>query len=434
MVFYNNNPTPARGVYRTTDGGRLWTHTLGLGPASGVVDSAWIPTQPSIVFASLTSGPGPAGPPIYRSGDGGVTWSRAGGRGLPPAAAGSASIAVAPNTQSRRLYALTGGRGGGGLYRSDDGGETWTVTTTRLASAGGHIYVDPKNPDLVYTMGTSVYRSTDGGRTLAAIKGAPGGDDPHALWIDPPEPRPDDHGCRPGAHHHARCGAHVDAVVHPVQRRALLRLDGPGVPVPGLRGTAGQRHGVDPEPQRLRRDSPHRLVSGQRLRTGTHLRRPAEPALRLLPWRRPHHRPLRPRDRTVGAGLHAVGGGPLRTATRVRAVAKGPAVDVRRRAIRAGVERPRHVDEDQPGSGDAHRRRIAARTSGERHDRRARAVAAGSGSPVGGHLEWPDPRDARPREDVDQRLTAAARHRFHADALVDGSLRARSGRRGRGRD
>ena len=61
--------------------------------------------------------------------------------------------------------------------------------TSRLASAGGHLYVDPKNPDVVYTMGTSVYRSTDGGKTLNAIKGAPGGDDPHAMWIDPTNPR-----------------------------------------------------------------------------------------------------------------------------------------------------------------------------------------------------------------------------------------------------
>jgi len=61
--------------------------------------------------------------------------------------------------------------------------------TSRTASASGHIYVDPKNPDVVYTMGTSMYRSTDGGRTLESFKGAPGGDDPTALWIDPQNPR-----------------------------------------------------------------------------------------------------------------------------------------------------------------------------------------------------------------------------------------------------
>ena len=61
--------------------------------------------------------------------------------------------------------------------------------TSQLASAGGRLYVDPKNPDVVYTMGTAVYRSTDGGKTLEAIKGAPGGDDPHAMWIDPTNPR-----------------------------------------------------------------------------------------------------------------------------------------------------------------------------------------------------------------------------------------------------
>jgi photosystem II stability/assembly factor-like uncharacterized protein len=86
------------------------------------------------------------------------------------------------------VYALTGGRIGG-LFRSDDGGESFRMMTNRLASAGGHLYVDPKNPNVVYTMGTSVYRSTDGGATLNAIKGAPGGDDPHAMWIDPTNPK-----------------------------------------------------------------------------------------------------------------------------------------------------------------------------------------------------------------------------------------------------
>ena len=60
--------------------------------------------------------------------------------------------------------------------------------TSRLSTAGGHLYVHPTNPDILYTMGTSVYRSVDGGRTVEAIKGAPGGDDPHSMWIDPTNP------------------------------------------------------------------------------------------------------------------------------------------------------------------------------------------------------------------------------------------------------
>jgi photosystem II stability/assembly factor-like uncharacterized protein len=190
MVFYNNNPSRSRGVYRTTDGGRTWAHTLFVDDRSGVVDLVSDPSRPAVVFASFAGGapPGQPGPPIYRSDDRGATWERTSGTGL-PADATSANIAVAPGTAGRRLYAITGARGARGLYRSDDGGATWALMTTRTASAGGHLYVDPRNPDLVYTMGTSMYRSTDGGRTLNAYKGAPGGDDATALWIDPANPR-----------------------------------------------------------------------------------------------------------------------------------------------------------------------------------------------------------------------------------------------------
>ena len=187
MVFYNNNPSGARGVYRSADAGRTWTHTLALDPAAPVVDLAWDPSAPATVFASVAGTEQSAPSGVYVSHDEGTTWTRADANGLPRANFGS-NIAVAPNTSARRLYALAGGRSGGGLYRSDDGGGNWTLATDRLASAGGHLYVDPRNPDVVYTMGTSVYRSKDGGRTLAAIKGAPGGDDPHAMWIDPQNP------------------------------------------------------------------------------------------------------------------------------------------------------------------------------------------------------------------------------------------------------
>jgi photosystem II stability/assembly factor-like uncharacterized protein len=188
MVFYNNNPSPARGVYRTADGGRTWTHVLFVNDATSVVDVVQDPSAPDVVFASVAQSGAAEGAPIFVSHDAGVTWKRLEGAGL-PAPANAANVAVAPNTLAKRLYALVGGRRSGGLYRSTDGGETWTLGTTRLASAGGHLYVDPRNHDVVYTMGTSVYRSSDGGASLQAIKGAPGGDDPHAMWIDPTNPR-----------------------------------------------------------------------------------------------------------------------------------------------------------------------------------------------------------------------------------------------------
>ncbi|HKW01550.1 MAG TPA: hypothetical protein VJN96_17115 [Vicinamibacterales bacterium] len=184
MVYYNNNPHPARGVFRTTDGGRTWTQTLTEGPGASVVDLVRDPSDPGVVFASLSGGRGASGPAIHRSADGGATWTPLEARGF-PAGTASANIAVAPGTRSQRLYAL----GGRGAYRSDDGGANWTLGTNRLASASGHLYVDPTNRDVVYTMGTSMYKSTDAAKTFEAVKGAPGGDDNRSAWIDPQNPR-----------------------------------------------------------------------------------------------------------------------------------------------------------------------------------------------------------------------------------------------------
>jgi photosystem II stability/assembly factor-like uncharacterized protein len=179
MVFYNNNPSAARGVYRTADGGKTWAHTLFVDNATSAVDLAMDPSTPNVILASLSNG-------LHRSTDGGHTWTKLPATGL---GAVGTSIAIAPGSKAQRVYTIGGGRGGGGLFRSDDGGETFRLMTSRLASAGGRLVVDPKNADIVYTMGTSMYRSVDGGKTLDAIKGAPGGDDAHALWIDPTNPR-----------------------------------------------------------------------------------------------------------------------------------------------------------------------------------------------------------------------------------------------------
>jgi photosystem II stability/assembly factor-like uncharacterized protein len=201
MVFYNNGPSAARGVYRTTNGGGTWTHVLTVDPGSGVVDLVRDPNDVRHLYVSFsggrwgrgrgTTGGGATplaaaapGPEIFQSADDGATWTRVEGQGW-PSGAGGVNLAVAPGAGGPRLFALVGGRGGGGLYRSDDGGGHWALGTNRLASASGHIYADPHNPDVLYTMGTSMYRSTDGGRTLAAFKGAPGGDDNRSLWIDP---------------------------------------------------------------------------------------------------------------------------------------------------------------------------------------------------------------------------------------------------------
>lgn len=205
-------PNRQRGVFLTTDGGKTWHKTLYVDEDTGAVDLARDPARPDSVYATTWNarrppwfqyapeqGPGSA---IYHSTDGGRTWHKLAMKGL-PSRMGRIGIAVAPGTKGPRLYAIvsTGENGGGansagrrsGLYRSDDGGASWTLVNdaSRIAGRGwyfGHVVVDPKNPDVVYIPNTSLYRSTDGGRHFTAIKGSPDGDDMQRLWIDPSDP------------------------------------------------------------------------------------------------------------------------------------------------------------------------------------------------------------------------------------------------------
>ena len=96
--------------------------------------------------------------------------------------------------KGQRVYALIDAERNAGLYRSDDAGENWKLVSTDARISGrawyfSEVRIDPRNPDLVYISNVSLYRSTDGGKTFTAIKGAPGGDDYHSLWIDPDNPR-----------------------------------------------------------------------------------------------------------------------------------------------------------------------------------------------------------------------------------------------------
>ncbi len=190
----------ARGVYRTTDGGTTWTKALYVDAYTGVKAMTFDVNDPSIIYASFQRGTNGVtraeldrlaslGSGLFKSTDGGATWISLPGTGLPAGQSGF-EIAVASGTHGQRVYAEArgSGRDAGGIYRSDDGGATWRLGTKEIGSAGGSIYVDPMNPDVVYLMGTSVYRSIDGGRTFASFKGAPGGDDERHMWIDPVNP------------------------------------------------------------------------------------------------------------------------------------------------------------------------------------------------------------------------------------------------------
>ena len=188
--------TDQRGVFRSTDGGKTWSNTLHIDNETGVMHIAWAYDNPSVVYAvsryRFSPPPGEPRPTIpddmiYKSTDEGVTWTKLAPTGLPKLF-GRCCFAVAQHTSSQRVFLI----GQFGLYRSDDGGQTWRQMAkddSRIANGQGDytsgVYVDSSNPDIVYTLATAMYRSTDGGETFVGFKGAPGGDDPQQLWIDP---------------------------------------------------------------------------------------------------------------------------------------------------------------------------------------------------------------------------------------------------------
>ena len=196
-------PNGERGVYRTTDGGKSWTRVLAKDENTGAIDLAFDPDNSHTVYASLwnvrrppyvTYAPitGPGGG-IYKSTDRGETWKEIAGHGLPSGTVGRIGLDVPAGQHGKRVYALIDAGKASGLYRSDNSGEDWTIVSTesRILSRGwyfGEVRTDPRNPDVVYVSNVSLYKSTDGGKTFKAIRGAPGGDDYHSLWIDPENP------------------------------------------------------------------------------------------------------------------------------------------------------------------------------------------------------------------------------------------------------
>ena len=190
-------PNATRGIFRTRDGGKTWQRVLFVDDKTGGIDVQYDPSNPSILYAGMwqtvrkpwTMESGGPGSGLYRSEDGGETWKKLTGHGLPDGILGR--IAVAPTPNPNRVYALIESDKGG-LFRTDDGGENWTLQTDdrrfrQRAWYYTHLFADPKNPDVVYILNTSSYRSIDGGKTFATLR-TPHGDN-HGFWIDPTNPR-----------------------------------------------------------------------------------------------------------------------------------------------------------------------------------------------------------------------------------------------------
>src|SRR6202022_4319089 len=197
-------PNGERGVFRSLDGGLTWKKILYKDENTGAIDLAFDPSNPQILYADMwasrrppwTTGDSYNGPGsgLYKSGDGGESWRQL-TNGLPTWAdhLGRIGFGIAP-TDPGRIYALVDSLSLGGLYRSDDAGEHWERISSdfRLWGRGSDfacVRVDPSNADTLYIANISTYRSSDGGRNFTAIKGAPGGDDYHTIWINPENPQ-----------------------------------------------------------------------------------------------------------------------------------------------------------------------------------------------------------------------------------------------------
>jgi photosystem II stability/assembly factor-like uncharacterized protein len=194
-------PNEERGIFRSTDGGKTFQKVLYKDADTGAADVIFDPVNADMIYAVLweaRQGPwengvfGGPGSGIFKSIDAGATW-RPLTKGLPTfeEGLGRIGITVAPS-DPRRLYASVAARGGW-LYRSDDAGESWYRVSNdpRVVSRPddfAEVKVHPNNPDIVFTGSIVAWKSTDGGKTFSAFKGAPGGDDYHRFWINPTNP------------------------------------------------------------------------------------------------------------------------------------------------------------------------------------------------------------------------------------------------------
>ncbi len=192
-------PNPERGLFKTTDGGKSWAKILFRNDSTGISDVILDPTDSRTIYAAFWQAgrkpwilvSGGAGSGIFKSTDAGATWTElTRNPGMPHGIIGNIGLAVSP-ANPRRVWALVEADSGG-VFRSDDGGQTWTRTNSerKLRQRAWYytkIYADPKDANTVYALNTNFYRSIDGGRTFKNIP-VPHGDN-HDLWIASNDPQ-----------------------------------------------------------------------------------------------------------------------------------------------------------------------------------------------------------------------------------------------------
>ena len=189
-------PSPERGVFKSTDGGQTWRRVLYRDDKTGAVDISIDRNNPNVMYAALweayrkeyqmsSGGPGSG---LFKSTDGGETWTEiTRNPGMPAGMVGRIGVSVS-GANSNRLYALVE-NDNGGLFRSEDAGATWALindqrSIRQRAFYYTHVFADPKNADVVYMQNTTMFRSADGGKTMESVNNGTHGDF-HDLWIDP---------------------------------------------------------------------------------------------------------------------------------------------------------------------------------------------------------------------------------------------------------
>ncbi|MGQ0763725.1 MAG: WD40/YVTN/BNR-like repeat-containing protein [Acidobacteriota bacterium] len=191
-------PNDQRGVFRSKDGGKTWDKVLSRGNKAGAIDLIIDPSNANVLYAGFwevyrkpwTLESGGPGSGLFKSTDGGDTWTEiTRNQGLPRGMIGKVGITVSP-ANPERLWAIVEAEDGG-VFRSDNGGRTWTKVNEQRnlrqrAWYYTRLYADTKNADTVYVLNTGFYKSNDGGRTFTTI-GVPHGDN-HDLWIAPDDP------------------------------------------------------------------------------------------------------------------------------------------------------------------------------------------------------------------------------------------------------